>query len=231
VSQDHVYVVPYPVDTERFAPIANRGSLRRKYNLPVERPIVAYVGSLELARGVDVLLESFHDVLAHFPDALLYLSCPNREGEEAHWGRLYDWRQKLGMQDNVVIQGPSSSVEEIYNLADLVVLPFLRPYWVDPPLVLLEAMSSGASVITTPVGAIGEFVKDYESVALAKVGDSSTLSRAIVELLDNPSESRRLSMRAREAIVRNYSYGAVGKRLLETYQSILEHRNGMRAAS
>jgi len=233
MNQDRVYVVPYPIDTKRFAPIMDRECLRVKYNLPVKRPIVAYVGSLELARGVDVLLDAFRCVLAHIPDALLYISCPNREGEEANRARLYDWRKKLKMQDNMIVHGPSLNVEEIYNLADLIILPFLRPYWVDPPLVLLEAMSSGASVVTTPVGAIGEFVKENESVALAKAGDSSILSSAIIELLENPSESRRLSLRARDTVLRNYSYEAVGRTLLKTYCSILRHENydGMNLAS
>jgi glycosyltransferase involved in cell wall biosynthesis len=114
--------------------------------------------------------------------------------------------------------GPSENIEEIYNLADVVVLPFQRPYWVDPPLVLLEAMSSGAVVVTTSVGAISDVVRNRENAVVVKTGSREDLADAIVGILESPNESMKMARKARETILRDYSYEAVGKKLLDLYE-------------
>ena len=121
-----------------------------------------------------------------------------------------------------MIDAPSPTVQDLYNLADIVALPFTRPYWVDPPLVLLEAMSSGAVVVSTPVGALAEVLKDHENALLATPGNASSLANAIVEILENSKLALKLARKARETVVSNYSYQTVGKNLLSVYNSILK---------
>jgi len=221
IDPEYVRYVPYPIDINRFRPIRNKENLRGKYGLPPNRPIVAYVGSLDPARGVFDLVKSFRKVVTEVSNVLLFISHPYRKGEEFYENRLYDLTKKLKLEDRVAIRGPSANVEEVYNLADVVVLPFRRPYWVDPPLVLLEAMSSGAAVISTAVGAISEIITDHKNAVLTRPKDHSLLADAIIELVENDDEACKMAEKARETITKNYSYKAVGTRLLKTYDSIL----------
>ena len=50
--------------------------------------------------------------------------------------------QKDNLINDYYIKGPYKKIEDIYNLSDMVVLPFKRPYWFDPPLTILEAISN-----------------------------------------------------------------------------------------
>lgn len=43
----------------------------------------------------------------------------------------------------------------------------------------------------------------------------------MVEALEDTGASSRIAQRARETVVRDYSYDAVGKRLLKIYDSVL----------
>lgn len=217
---ERVHYVPYPVDTNTFEPLNNKESLREKHGLPSGHPIVVYVGSLNPARGISTLIRSFHKVLSRFPQALLYISHPHHKPEETYETQLYELVQHLKLQKNVLIVGPSPHVEEIYNLANVVVLPFRRPYWVDPPLVLLEAMSSGVPVVTTSVGVIGEVIRDHENAVVIKPKNPKVLAEAVIELIENPRDSFKMAKRARETIVQNYSYEIVGKKLLKIYNFI-----------
>ena len=218
---ERVKWVPYPIDTNCFKPTNTKEELRKKHCLPSERPIVAYVGSLHPARGLSTLISSFVKVLAQFPETLLLVSHPSHQSEKTNEQCLRTQIQSLGLKGNVLVKGPSEHVEEIYNLADVVVLPFQRPYWVDPPLVLLEAMSSGASVVTTSVGAIGDVVRNRENAVVAKTGSREDLADAIVGILESPNESVKMARIARETVVRDYSYEAVGKKLLALYEFAL----------
>ena len=221
VDPERVQYVPYPVDTDTFKPLKAREDLREKYGLPLDRPVLAYVGSLHPARGLSVLIRSFRKVLSRFPQALLYISHPHHKSEKAYKMHL-ELMQNPNLQKNVYIAGPSAHIEEIYNLADVIVLPFQRPYWVDPPLVLLEAMSCGVAVVTTPVGAINEVIRNHENAVLTGPTNPEFLAEAIIELIENPRTSIKIAKRARETIVKDYSYKVVGKKLTKIYDFVLD---------
>jgi len=221
VDPERVQYVPYPVDTDTFKPLKAREDLREKYGLPLDRPVLAYVGSLHSARGLSVLIRSFRNVLSRFPEALLYISHPHHKSEKAYKMHL-ELMQNPNLQKNVYIAGPSAHIEEIYNLADVIVLPFQRPYWVDPPLVLLEAMSCGVAVVTTPVGAINEVIRNHENAVLTGPTNPEFLAEAIIELIENPRTSIKIAKRARETIVKDYSYKVVGKKLTKIYDFVLD---------
>lgn len=222
VRPENVHYVPYPINTSTFRPRNNKEKTREKYNLPSDCPIVAYVGSLSPARGLSYLIKSFKQVLSSHPRTLLYISYPRREGERIYEQQLRELVCSLEYRDNIVIDAPSPTVQDLYNLADIVALPFTRPYWVDPPLVLLEAMSSGAVVVSTHVGALDEVLRDHENALVVNPENTSSLANAIIEILDNPNLALKLARKARETIIRNYSYQVVGKNLLKVYASILK---------
>jgi len=225
IDQGRVHYAPYPIDTDKFKPLRDIHGLREKHRLPSDHPIVAYVGSLQPARGLSVLVKAFQHVINRLPRALLLVSHPQRCEEVIYEKSLGELVRNLKIGNNVIIRGASSNIEEIYNLSDVLVLPLVRPYWVDPPLVLLEAMSSGSAVIATPVGAIGDVLSDQKNALLARFGDPLDLAEAIIQLLQNPRKSRKLGENARETVVQNYSYEVVGKNLSKIYQLVLDCQN------
>jgi len=225
VDPERVHYAPYPINTNEFKPLNEKETLRIKHNLPLRRFIVAYVGSLQPARGVPDLVRAFRLVSDNFPEALLLICHPQRNEERNFENLIRKQIQTLKLSEKVIIRGLTSEIDEIYNAADVITLPLTRPYWVDPPLVLLEAMSCGSAVITTPVGAISEVAHDHKNALLAEPGNPQILAQAIVELIQNPRESRRIARKARETIIQKYAYEAVAKNLLKIYNFVLDHQN------
>jgi len=218
-----VHYAPYPVDTDRFKPLDKKRQLREKYALSPDRPTVVYVGSLAPSRGIINLLKSVPYWTKSMPNALLFVSHPRRQGEEVYERYVQHMIRSLKLQENVVVQGPCRNIEEVYNLADLVALPFIRPYWVDPPLVLLEAMSCGSTVVTTPVGAISEVVESNEDGVFADFQEPCLLGKTIVRLLEDPQTSLTIGRKARGRVLKENSYEAVGSNLGKIYDSILNN--------
>ena len=67
------------------------------------------------------------------------------------------------------------------------------------PVALVEAMSAGVPVVTTPVGGIGELVRDGESGLLVAPGDADALAAAIASVLGDAALRARLATAGRAA--------------------------------
>ncbi len=223
VDRKKVYYAPYPIDIEIFKPITDTRNLRKRYGLRQAHPILVYVGSLNPARGIFGLIKSFRFVLNRFPNALLYVSHPQRMGEDVYAEKLIKMTRSLKIQENTLVQGAVSSVAEVFNFADVVALPFVRPYWMDPPIVLLEAMSTGASVVTTSVGSIGEVIDNHRNAVLAEPANPVDLANQIIELFEDPERCRKIGQQARETVVQKFSYAKVGERLLKIYDRVINN--------
>jgi glycosyltransferase involved in cell wall biosynthesis len=226
IERSRVDYVPIPIDTNRFR-IRDTKVLREKYNIRQDAPVIVYVGAIYPDRGIFVLLEAFREVLKRIPNALLYIFHSKLSGDEEvfspHFYRLAKHKEFAG---HVVIQGPQSSIDEVYCLADVVALPFTQPYWItDPPLVLLEAMASGVPIVTTPVGAIKDVVEEGKNAILAEAGNEASLSEALSWAISNESDARKLGLRARKKIEQEFSMDIVGTKLRSVYEKIIELNN------
>ena len=71
---------------------------------------------------------------------------------------------------------------DLFRKATIFVLP---SYGENLPYALLEALSTGLPVITTPVGAIPEFVEDGKNGFLIEPGDYGALADRIIKLLQD----------------------------------------------
>lgn len=68
------------------------------------------------------------------------------------------------------------------------------------PTTILEAMASGTPCVATPVTGIPEAVRPGDTGVLVPSGDAHALAGAIAQMLDDPSERRRLARSARALI-------------------------------
>jgi polysaccharide biosynthesis protein PslH len=89
-------------------------------------------------------------------------------------------------------------------------------------LKILEAMAMGKAIVSTRIGAEGIGLVDGDSACLADTPDE--FARAIERLLDDPELRHRLGRRARLLAEQRYGWTVIGKRLLSTYESLLQVR-------
>jgi len=132
-----------------------------------------------------------------------------------------------------LILAGSGEVDQAQALAqDLVIEPYISfPGWINPqereqllaqadifllpsyneglPMALLEAMSWGLAVITTPVGGSGEVVIHQQTGLLVNPGDRQGLADQLELLVNNESLRLKLGKNAREFVtpldINNYN--------------------------
>ena len=114
---------------------------------------------------------------------------------------------------HVVPRAAEAQVIEAYRTHD--VLLWLSTYE-GFGLVLLEAMSQGLAVVTTPVGCVPSIVQDGENGLLVPKRDSRATVAAVERLMDAPALRRAVGDAARRAVAR-MSWGQTARMTLDVY--------------
>ena len=104
---------------------------------------------------------------------------------------------------------------------DIFVLPSL---WEGLPNVILEAMACGKPVVATAVDGTPEAVIDNETGILVPPKDPQALEEAIVRLLSNSSEMKRLGENSRKRIEEFFSINYQASRFEELYTQLLRKK-------
>lgn len=170
-----VHLLYNGVDGERFRP-GDRTAARQALGLPLEAPLILYVGNLKEGKGCLDLLEAFPAVLARHPRARLAFV-----GGGAAGTALARRAQQLGIADCVALAGerPHEQLPVWMQAADLLSLPSHNE---GVPNVVLEAMACGLPVVATRVGGIPEVLPGHAG-ALVPAHDRTALGEALADAL------------------------------------------------
>jgi phosphatidylinositol alpha-1,6-mannosyltransferase len=189
-----ISIVPPGVDAERFS---SSEHCTREAQLRLEgRKTILFVGRLARRKGVKEFVQhSLTEIVREVPNALFVIAGNNPADSLTHRDDLLSEISavisKLGLQDHVRLMGGVDDGEliRLYRACDLVILPALRArYDIEGfGIVLLEAAAAGKPTVATRVGGIPDAVEDGKSGILVEPDDYLRLSRAIIELLNNPT--------------------------------------------
>ncbi|MEU7002721.1 glycosyltransferase [Nonomuraea sp. NPDC046570] len=212
VPRDHIAVVPYGVDTERFRRLgvaAAKGSRQR----------LLHVGSLAPDGGAHTVVRA----LAGLPEVELVLA-GGPEAEELARDRdacgLRALAEQAGVADRVTVLGQvaRSAVPKLMRGADIVVsLPREAP----GGMVALEAMACGVPVIASAVGAHLDSVVDGVTGLLVPPDRPAQVARLARELLGDLTTRTALGFAGADRVRSRYSWERVGQELVRVYQDAL----------
>lgn len=170
---------------------------------PVEQRRVLYLGTIMKAKGTMDVLRSVPLVLQEEPRARFTLAgelLRTKEGKEVE-----TFVSENGLNDVVempyVIVGDGKT--KLLRETDIFVFPPIEAE--GQPLVILEAMSAGLPVISTPQGAIPETVIDGVNGFLVPPGDPTAIADKILLLLHDENLRNRMGQASRERFLDHYT--------------------------
>jgi len=171
---------------------------------------ILFVGRLTQAKGVDVLLRAIKILKNKYSKNLKIAIVGDGPLKE----NLNNLTAELGVNGEVKFLGVRKDIEELMVSSKIFVLP---SRWEGLPMVILEAMSRGMSIIATKVGGIPELIENGKEGILISPEDSETLARAISSLLKNEELQEKLSQAAYEKVRENYSIETYSAKMLDFY--------------
>lgn len=183
----------------------------QKYKDP--KPTVLFLGRLGARKGTDDLIKSIRIISKQLPDVALELG-----GD----GDIENYRQLAADLPNVRFLGWVDDAGRREALARATV--YCLPSWNEGlPMSVLEAMSAGLPVVSTPVGGIPEAVVEGETGLLVQPGDVQGLTNALSKLLLNPDMASIMGHNGQIRHREKFSTEAMGKSCLEVYEECLKH--------
>jgi len=127
-------------------------------------------------------------------------------------------RDRLGLADAVTFPGNVPDFARAVQAADVFVLPSL---WEGLPLVLLEALAAGVSVVGTDIAGVREVIADDRSGLLVAPGDPIALAAAIA-LLADPERRARLREGGLALVRERYAFARVAETLGDLYRRVAD---------
>jgi glycosyltransferase involved in cell wall biosynthesis len=216
--------IPNSVDTQRFYPVRNDQKLvlRKKLGIPESSTVVMYTGRLVSYKGLPVLLKVWKEIQPHHNDIHLFLL--GTGGLDIHncESELHAFVKSNNLESSVHFTGNVQNVSEYLQAADIFAFPTENDAF---PSSLIEAMTCGLPVITTPVGAIKTIIQDQLNGILIDPGNEQQLSQALNLLICSKPLAAKLGHSAWQTVQAHYSAEIVSKRYLALFQNMAAQSN------
>ena len=174
---------------------------------------VLFVGRLEDAKGVDVLIKAIAILKQKFNLQIKVAIL----GDGSKRVYLENLSKQLGVDDEIVFLGVQKDVQSFMASSKVFVLP---SRWEGLPVVILEAMANRMPIITTPVGGIAEVIEDGASGILVEPENPEALADKIYELLSSEKLQRSISENAFKKVKEEYSIEGYTQKMLDIYKDL-----------
>ncbi len=204
ISGDMVHVLPgIGIDTFRFYPGKPSGEFT-----------VAFVGRMLRDKGLFELMQAMRLVREQGFNARLLLigapdiSSPASVGIE----QISAWQQE-GLCDYL---GHISDVAGMLRKVHALVLPSYRE---GMPTSILEAAATGLPCIATDVPGCRSAVINGETGILVPPFNSEAIASAVIHLIQNPDERKRMGKNAQKLVEERFSRSIVVKQMTQLYDS------------
>jgi glycosyltransferase involved in cell wall biosynthesis len=193
---------------DSFAFKVNRNLLKKR--------VITIVASLKDFKGHIYLLKAIRRVLEEMPDLELWIV-----GDGPLRPDLEKSAEALGIGDSVFFLGRKDNIGDILGETSVFALSSLRE---GLPVALVEALASGLPVIGTNAGGIPEVIKDKENGFVVLAGEERALSKAILDIFNNPEKLEKMGLRSRELFEQYFSLNIMINKLDVLYQNLLKKK-------
>ena len=212
-------VIPHGVDTDRYAPPADRAAAFAEAGLP-GRYAIGCFGRVRAQKGTDVFVDAMCRLLPRYPDFTAVMVGAITAEQTAFANDLKKRIEAAGLQSRIVMTGelPIEEVQRWYRRLTIYAFTSRNEGF---GLTLIEAMSVGAALVASRAGAAELVVEDGVTGVLTPPGDVDALVAALEPLMRDPAAAAAMGARARKRVVEQFSLDAEANRIAEVYRALV----------
>lgn len=173
-----IKIISNGINLTEFTPSAPDPATYERYNLPTDKPIVTYIGRVDVEKHLTVLIEAFRQVRETI-DAHLLIA-----GDGVDFKRLTDLVDDYELTPYVTFTGrfseedklPLEHVGSVYAISSPAELQSIAT---------LEAMACGQPIVAVNAGALSELCHDGENGYTFELDDDVAMAAGIVKILSD----------------------------------------------
>jgi glycosyltransferase involved in cell wall biosynthesis len=208
-------VANYP-DLDAVPPRQEIRQLPGAAAIPVEAPIVLYLGALMPGRGIEQVIAALVEVpQAHF--VLL--------GRGDHEPALREAVDAAGLGERVHFLQPVPPSEVVGHAQSATIgvspgLPSCLSYEYSLPNKMFESMAAGLPVVASDFEQVRDIVLGSRAGLTVDTRDPSAIAAALRHLLAAPDEARDMGQNGQQAVLGRYNWDVAAAELLSVYAGI-----------
>ena len=212
-------VIPHGVDTDTYAPPADRAAAFAEAKLP-GRYAIGCFGRVRAQKGTDVFVDAMCRLLPRHPDFTAVIVGAIVPEQIAFASDLKKRIEAAGLQSRIVMTGelPIEQVQRWYQRLTIYAFTSRNEGF---GLTLIEAMSAGAALVASRAGAAELVVENGVTGVLTPPGDVDALVAALEPLLADPVSCTAMGTRARTRVLEKFSLDAEAGRIAEVYRGLV----------
>lgn len=222
VSENKIDVIPVCINEEVFNPfIPCTGAYKEVKVTNSKNQMVLFVGNIHRTKGLDIFLNAAESILRGNPRMKFVVTLHEPYETIQHVRVLVS--RRLGSA--VTVMGVVKDMARLMASADVVVAPFRSIEGIsDIPLIILEAMALGKSVVASKVGGVGEVIRNGKNGVLVDANRADELANAIIGLFKDSKLRKEIGERAASS-VKQFSSTEVSRRLSDLYIKVIRSTN------
>jgi mannosyltransferase len=211
-------VIPHGVDTDSYAPPADRAAAFAEAKMP-GRYAIGCFGRVRAQKGTDVFVDAMCRLLPRYPDFTAVIVGSVVPEQIAFASDLKKRIEAAGLQSRIVMTGelPIEEVQRWYQRLTIYAFTSRNEGF---GLTLIEAMSAGAALVASRAGAAELVVENGVTGVLTPPGDVDALVAALEPLLGDPASCTAMGTRARTRVLEKFSLDAEAGRIAEVYRGL-----------
>lgn len=185
-----------------------------EYRKPrTQPPTLLYFGRLEYEKGIHDAIAALPRIRRHHPGTTMIIA---GSGTQHEW--LIDVARQYRVRKAVTFTGQVHHDEllSLLHHTDVAVLPsHYEPFGI----VALEAAATGAPLVTSDVGGLGEVVSNGSTGISCPPKDIIALATAICTVLDNPDAAQKRAIAARQHLSASFDWSTIATQTAQIYHN------------
>lgn len=213
-NENKIVFNPNGVNPEKFSPEIDGTHIRKELNLE-SNFVVGFIGTFTRWHGVETLFDAAVKVIEKNENVKFLLI-----GDGNLKATLELKAHQLKLEDRIIFTGivPHDRAPEYLAACDVLVSPHLGfedgTKFFGSPTKLFEYMAMGKPIIASDLEQIGEIIIDGVNGLKFSPGDSQKLCDLILKLYSEPELRVKLGKKAREDVIKNFTWKQNAYRVL-----------------
>jgi glycosyltransferase involved in cell wall biosynthesis len=199
----------------RFVDLPDRATARQILGLPLDAPVVGFVGRFTADKGIADLYWAVKAELDRRPRLSLLLVGAFEDGDPIDRST----RSMIEQDPRVVIVPWLDSPGVAYRAMDVLVFPSYREGFANVPL---EAQLCGTPVVGYAATGTVDAVSRGHTGVLVEVGDVEGLRREVGQLLDDSQRRAAMGVAGRDWVLEHFDQGELWAALASCYREWLD---------
>lgn len=212
VDPQKVTILRNGVDLERVRSSFSPAEAKQRLGISEDSFVVGVAARLECIKRHDLFLATASYLAQRIPNSNFVIAGGGRQKESLR--RLI---LESGLQNRVALLGERNDVYDVLRAMDILLVCSDHE---GIPMVMLEAMALGVTVVSRKVGGIPEVIRDGVNGILVPSDDPEELARACMSIFQEPSLRANLRQTAQDEIHRRYSADENAETMVELYRSL-----------